>query len=106
MRWKAGPSRLTSTLRQVVPPQVIAWTGKSMGLDVIHVYTLEMRDGKTFVETQDAVEGLLARLLRGPLQKTMNDSLERGLRALKVEAERRTSSWQRPRRGSTGCAQA
>ena len=76
------------TLRQVVPPQVIAWTGESMGLDVIHVYTLEMRDGKTFVETKESVEGLLARLLRGPLQKTMNKSLERGLRALKVEAGR------------------
>lgn len=63
-----------------------------MGLSAVHVYTLELRDGRTFVRTEESVEGLLARLLKRPLQKTMNKSIENGLRSLKAEAERRATT--------------
>jgi len=90
-RWKAGPGTITSTIRRVEAPRLIAWTGKTLSIDAVHVYTLEARDGKTFVRTEESYEGLVARLFRGPLQKTLDSALEEGLRHLKAEAERRTS---------------
>jgi len=88
-RWKAGPGTIASTIRRVEPPRLIAWTGKTFSIDAIHVYRLEARDGKTFVRTEESYEGLVARLFRGPLQKTLDAALEEGLGHLKAEAERR-----------------
>ena len=39
-----------------------------MGLNAVHVYTLEPRDGATFVKTEESVEGLLARISKRPLE--------------------------------------
>jgi len=46
------------------------------------------RDG-TLVRTQESFHGLLARLLRGSLQKTLDRSLEDGFERVKRESERR-----------------
>jgi hypothetical protein len=78
-RWKAGPGTITSTLRRVEPPRLIAWTGKTLGID-------------TFVRTKESYEGLVARLFRGPLQKTLDKALDEGLQHLKAEAERRANA--------------
>jgi uncharacterized protein YndB with AHSA1/START domain len=87
-RWKAGPGTITSTVRLVEPPRRLAWTGKTFGIEAIHFWHLEPRDGKTFVRTEESYEGLVARLLGGPLQKTLDRALADGLRYLKAEAER------------------
>ena len=87
-RWKAGPSTITSTIRRVEPPRLIAWTGKTLGIDAIHFWRLEPREGTTLVRTEESYEGLPARLLRRPLQKTLDNALAKGLRYLKVEVER------------------
>ena len=86
-RWKAG-ARLTSRLAHVEPPRMIAWTGTSMGLNAVHIYTLERRDGTTSVKTEESVAGLLARLFTRPLRAKMNTSIRKGLQSLKIEAER------------------
>ncbi len=86
-RWKAGPGTVTSTLRRVEPPRLIAWTGKTLGIKAIHFWYLEPRDGKTFVRTEESYEGLAAHLFRGPIQKTLDRALADGLRYLKVEVE-------------------
>src|SRR5205823_4600668 len=91
-RWKAGPGGITSTLRQVAPPRVLAWTGKTFGIDAIHVYRLEARDSGTVVRTAESWEGWPARLFRGRMQKMLEDGLGPGLDALKAEAERRATS--------------
>jgi uncharacterized protein YndB with AHSA1/START domain len=88
-RWKAGPGTITSTLRRVEPPRLIAWTGRTLGVRAIHFYWLEPRDGTTFVRTAESYEGLVARVLRGSLKKTLDRALADGLNALKAEAERR-----------------
>jgi hypothetical protein len=88
-RWKAGPGTITSTIRRVEPQRLIAWTGKTLGIRAIHVYRLEPRDGRTFVQTEESYSGIVARLLRGSLQKTLDGALADGLRYLKEEAERR-----------------
>ena len=88
-RWKAGPGTITSTLRRVEPPRLVAWTGKTLGIRAVHFYRLEPRDGGTFVRTEESYEGLVARLLRGSLQKTLDRALADGLGYLKNEAEQR-----------------
>jgi hypothetical protein len=88
-RWKAGPGEITSTIRRVEPPRLIAWTGKTFGISAIHFYRLEPRNGKTIVRTEESYDGLPARLLRRSLQKTLDRALVDGLRYLKNEAEHR-----------------
>ena len=90
-RWRAGPGTITSTLEHVDAPRRIAWSGTSFGIEVMHVYALETRDGATLVRTEESYDGLVARLFRGRLQKALESSLEAGLRHLKAEAERRTA---------------
>jgi hypothetical protein len=90
-RWKAGPSTITSTLSRVDRPRLIAWTGKTLGINAIHVWHLEQRDGRTRARTEESYEGLVARLLRRPLQKTLDAALADGVRHLKAEAERGTA---------------
>ena len=88
-RWKSGPGTITSTLQQVDPPHVLAWTGKTLGIKAIHVYRLEARDGGTTVHSAESWEGLAARLLRRSMQRQLANSLRSGLERLKEESERR-----------------
>jgi hypothetical protein len=89
-RWNAGPGTITSTLRRVEARRRLAWTGTTFGIEAMRVYALEARDGVTLVRTEESYDGLVPRLFRGRLQRALEDSLERGLRQLKAEAERRS----------------
>ena len=62
-----------------------------MSIKAMHEWRLEPRDGGTHVETEESFSGLLARLFRGQLQKTLDKSLDEGLE-LKGEAERRAGA--------------
>ena len=88
-RWKAGSWNITSRIRRVDRPTLIAWTGKMIGIGAVHVWQLEPHDGKTVVRTEESWEGLLPSILRGQMKKMLRNSLDAGLHALKVEAERR-----------------
>ena len=92
-RWKAGPGTITSTLQSVEPPRLIVWTGKTFGIKAIHVHRLEPhRDtGSTIVKSEESWEGLLVRLVRRPMTKTLQKATDSGLRHLKTEAERRAA---------------
>ena len=89
LRWKAGRTTITSTLRRIERPRVIGWTGRTMTIDAIHVWMIEGRDGGSVLRTEESWEGLLARLLRGTFQKIVQKAIEGGLRMVKAEAERR-----------------
>ena len=91
-RWKSGPSSLTSMLQVVDRPREIAWTGKTMGINAIHLFRLEPKDGGTLARSEESWEGLPASLLKGFSRKTLDRGI-RGFRAsLKTEAERRASA--------------
>ena len=91
-RWKAGPGTIVSTLEVVEPPRYIRWRGHTMSINAVHEWRLEPSDGGTRVETEESFSGLLARLLRRQLQKTLDKSLRDGLEHLKREAERRNGA--------------
>lgn len=86
-KWKAGPGTITSTIRRVERPRLISWTGKTLGTNAVHVYRLEPRDEKTLVSTEESFDGLIARIFRGSLQKTVKKSLDTGLQHLKAQVE-------------------
>jgi hypothetical protein len=90
-RWKAGPGTITSTLQRVDPPHFIGWTGTTMGIRAIHVHRLEARGDSTLVRSEESWDGLLVRLLRRSLTRTLQKGIDSGLGHLKAEAERRAA---------------
>jgi hypothetical protein len=88
-RWKAGPSTVTSTIQRLEPPRLIAWSGQTMGIWAIDVFQLDARDGTTLVREEESWNGLVVRLFRKPLQRTLDCSLQNGPRHLKAAAEQR-----------------
>ncbi len=88
-RWKAGPGTIRSTITRVERPQLLAWTGRTLGISAIHVWRLEAQADGTHVRTEESMEGLTVRLLRGSIQKNLEKSLETWLQSLRTEAERR-----------------
>ena len=91
-RWKVGRATITSTIGQVEHLRQIGWTGKAVGIEAVHVWRLEPRDGGTLVRTEESWAGLLVRILSGPMRKNLQRSLDAGLAHLKAEAERRVPS--------------
>ena len=89
LRWKSGPSTITSELQSVEPPRSISWTGKTMSIRAFHVWSLEAKDGKTVVRSDETFQGTVARIFRRPLQKAIDKSFVDSLSRLKAEAERR-----------------
>ena len=87
--WKAGPGVIKSRLADVDQPRRIAWTGTTMGIRAVDVFRLEAAEGGTLVREDESWEGLVVRLFRGPLQRTLAGGIRTGLQALKAEAERR-----------------
>ena len=87
-RWRAGPGTITSTIRRVEAPRVLAWTGSTFTIKAIHVWKLEPADGRTRVRLEESWHGLLATLFRGSFRKTVQKAVDTGLAALKSEVER------------------
>jgi len=88
-RWKAGPGTITSRIRSLEPPRLIAWSGTTMGIRAVDVFSLEGRDGVTIVREEESWSGLVARLFRHSLQRMLDRSLESGLQLLKAASEQR-----------------
>lgn len=91
-RWTAAGVTIHSRLQEVEPQSRIHWTGKSPGIRATHLWLFEVREGKTYVHTEECFEGLLARLLAGPLNRMVAASLEKGLECLRRECERLTKN--------------
>lgn len=89
-RWRAGPGTITSTIQRLEPTRRITWTGKSLGIRAVNSWHLEPREGNTIVWEDESFNGLVARLFRSRLQRSLNQSLQDGLQHLKAEAERRS----------------
>lgn len=87
-QWKTGVGKITSLLQKVEPPHLLAWTGRIMGINAIHVWRIEAADEKTVVVTEESWEGALSRVMSGRMQKMLEESINSGLEYLKSEAER------------------
>ena len=90
--WKAGPGTIKSRIAEVEAPNRIVWTGVTFGIRAVDAFSFEVSDGGTLVRESESWEGLLARLLRSRMERTLSSSLRDGLRSLKAEAERRAGA--------------
>ena len=88
--WKAGPGTIKSRLEEVDAPRRISWTGSTFGTKAIDVFRLEARDGGTLVTEEESWDGLLARLFPSRMRRTLQSGIDRGVEALRADAERRT----------------
>lgn len=91
-KWKAGPGTITSTFQVIEHPKILVWTGKTLGIKAIHVWKLASNDNKTIINTEESWEGIIVNILRGRLQKTLDESTESGLKHLKAGIEHTSKS--------------
>ena len=91
-RWRAGPTKLTSTLQVVDPPREISWTGTTMRIRAIHVFRFEATEEGTLARSEESWTGVLPRLLTGYSRRTLATGITKVLAALKAEAERRAAT--------------
>jgi carbon monoxide dehydrogenase subunit G len=88
-RWKAGSARLVSTLRVVERPTRLSWTGRTMGINAVHDWRFERAGTGTTVSMRESFDGMVAKLLKGKLQRDLDRTTENGLSALKAAVEAR-----------------
>lgn len=88
--WKSGGVRLTSTIGKVSENNFIGWNGRGLGASAIHIWEFkQMENGNTLVRTKESMDGWLVRLLKGMINKKLNESLDIWLKSLKQAAESR-----------------
>ena len=88
-RWKAMGLNITSTIQELSENKKIGWTGHSIGMQAIHIWTFEVLDGGAHVTTQESLDGWFPRLLKLFDRDFLDKSLSASLQVLKREVERR-----------------
>jgi hypothetical protein len=90
-RLRASAGTITSRFQEVERPKLLGWTGRlsPLGIEAVHVWKLEAHNGRTRVLTEESWSGLAVKFLRGPARSMLQQSINRGLEALKSECERR-----------------
>ncbi len=88
-RWKSGRNTITSIIQGVERPRLLAWTGRTVGIKVIHVWHIEPQNGGTLVRTEESWEGFIVRIFRGSMQDELEKASNSGIMYLKTESERR-----------------
>jgi uncharacterized protein YndB with AHSA1/START domain len=92
-RWRPGPYQIKSTVQAFDPQKSIGWTGRAPGIAARHVWTIRpVAQGAVVVRTDESMTGLLPRLIRRQLRKSVQADLDSWLRNLKIEAERQAAS--------------
>lgn len=90
-RWGDDPVMITSTIQRFEPPRRFAWTTKTLGFTVLNDWMVATGHGKT-VLISGVVRRAHGRMFRRLLRKSVDRWLGEGLRHLKAEAERRTTT--------------
>jgi uncharacterized protein YndB with AHSA1/START domain len=88
-RWKASSLTISSVFRAVDPPRTLGWSGQTLGIPALHVYTIDPGPQGTVVRSTESWGGLLASLFPRAMRKKLQLSLDFGLECLRTEAERR-----------------
>ena len=90
-RWKAGGAPIVSKIHEIIPVRRLVWTGRSLSVRAVHVWTFEEQGDGVLARTEESFEGPLVRLVAGPMRRVLATSVEQGLQALRVECERRVA---------------
>ncbi len=87
LHWRVDGMNVTSTLSEVDPERVLAWKGKCLGARIHYRWDLEPTASGTRVRAVEAVDGVMIRILRGTVRKTVERSLDEWVQGLKRSAE-------------------
>ncbi len=85
-RWKTFDVTITSTVREFVPNERIAWDAQTFGLDVYHAWVLQPSEIGCHVLTEETQHGFLARLGNLVMPKRMYNAHQLWLEALASNA--------------------
>ncbi len=85
--WRTFGASVSSTVREFVPYERIAWDGAGFGLDVYHAWLIEDRPGGCWVLTEENQNGFGARLQSFLAPRRMFNGHQLWLQRLKQRAE-------------------
>lgn len=85
--WTAGGSRIVSRIEHLSAPNLIVWSGTTMGIHAVHKWEFTQTPDGTNAYTEESFDGLIVKLLKGPMKKMLANSINQGLQALKTEAQ-------------------
>lgn len=80
-KWKAGPGTIRSEILESSRARSVGWKGRTLGITAVHVWRIEEQGPGVRTWTEESWDGLLARVLRAPLAKTVKKALDDGLAA-------------------------
>lgn len=85
--WNSGGLQIVSTLEVIDTLNKIVWSGKTIGTNAHHVYSLTVKDGGVLVETEESFVGWLPSLFPNRMKIVLKKALETGLVKLKKRVE-------------------
>lgn len=85
--WKAMGLRITSELQEVIENKVIGWSGKSIGMNAIHIWYFEKHGNSTRVITEESLSGWLPMIIKIVKSHFLEQSLLKALQTLKDQVE-------------------
>ncbi len=85
--WRTFGLSVSSTVREFVPDERIAWDGTGFLLDVYHAWLIEARPGGCWVLTEEHQNGLAARAQALLTPKRMYNGHQLWLERLRARAE-------------------
>ena len=87
-KWKAMGLNIASMIQELEPQKAIAWAGKSLGMNAVHMWNFEPVDHHTRVTTTESLSGWFPKILKFFDPAFLDKSLAGSLQVLKAEAER------------------
>lgn len=85
--WKSGGAKIRSEIHTATPAKALGWTGKSMGMKAIHNWEIIENGGSCIVKVEESMEGFMAKLLKGMLNKNLKNGMATWLELLKQKCE-------------------
>ncbi len=86
--WKAMGMNIKSELQEVIENKTIGWTGKSFGMNAIHIWKFEKQGNKTIVITEESLSGWFPRIIKLFKPDFLDQSLSKAMLTLKNQAEK------------------
>jgi hypothetical protein len=87
LQWKSGGLSIAATVQVVEPDERIGWTGRALGTQAQHIWTLKEHQNGTLVTTEESLDGWLVKLMKVVMPRFLDQSLEVWLQSLKQQAE-------------------
>lgn len=85
--WKAMGMNIYSELQEVIENKTIGWSGKSFGMNAIHIWTFNKEGNNTRVTTKESLSGWFPTLIKIFKPSFLDKSLEKALNTLKTYSE-------------------